>query len=815
MSKNKMSKKQLFSISTMIITVLANISVILVMVWSYRYANLEKTVFFGAFGIAVCLLVILDIIFFVGYNNKDNLLKKITCVIASVLLVAGGLGSFYVGKLNSAVNNIIENTDGEQYEVIRTVIATYDNNNIKDIKDLDGKVVGSLNTTGISAASVGREQIDKSGIKVEYKDYNMSGDLYEALVDGDIDAAIFPNTYRSQLLSTDEGYSEYLDKTGDIFSYEEKVKTAESESSKKDLSVDPFTILLIGYAPEPGGGGLTDTIILASVNPAAMEVTMVSIPRDSYVPISCYGGARSKINDAGAASKACLMETVGDLLDVEVDFYMEVNFQGLVDIVDALGGIYINSPVEFTGQSSSSNRGEYSVWVPAGPYKANGEQALAFARERHAMPGGDFDRQIHQQEVISEIAKSLIELRDVNKALSIMEVAGENFSTNLSLKQLTTVFNYIINASNYTGLSQFNMITIKSSRITGYTYWFYNYSCHLPLWSLYLYNGSIKDNVSLIDETMGEFNEINQKPYQKFFAIYPYVRGSLYKEYYDEPLVPQDMPVYVLKFTSGGYTVDDVREWANSAGIALNIEYVQEGDPRYVEGAAGLIVDMSAQYGTLASDLGGSFTIWVCGDIPEEDKVPNFVGENVSYVKKWAKENGYTLNLTEIKKSDPNYDAKYAGLVTKQSIMAGNNKNKYDSIDIEYMEVYTINEYLTELVVERSTKDDVISWCNKYMSSSDLCSFNYVETKDEKLDGLLAAEPVYGNNDGTEGLYPTSWIKFNIYKFTELEPEPTDTPVPTDSPLPTDQPEPTSSTDPSPDPVPSTPVETGNTESGE
>ena len=137
------------------------------------------------------------------------------------------------------------------------------------------------------------------------------------------------------------------------------------------------------------------------------------------------------------------------------------------------------------------------------------------------------------------------------------------------------------------------------------------------------------------------------------------------------------------------------------------------------------------------------------------------------------------------------------------------------TVQISNIWVYTINEYLTELVVERSTKDDVVSWCNKYMNSSDLCSFNYVETKDGKLDGLLATEPVYGNNDGAEGLYPTSWIKFNIYKFTELEPEPTDTPVPTDSPLPTDQPEPTSSTDPSPDPVPSTPVETGNTESGE
>ena len=800
MVKKGMSKKQIFSIVTLLFTVLANIAVVILVLWSYRYADLEKTIFFSIFGMMLCFLIVLDIIFFVGYNQKDRVLKYITCVLAVLLLVVGGLGSFYVGRVNKAVGNIIENTDGEQYETIRVVVATYDNNSIKELSDLNGKVVGSLNTTGISAASVGREQIEKAGVKVTYKDYNMSGDLYEALVEGDIDAAIFPNTYRSQLLSTDDAYSTYLDKTVDIFTHEEKVKTASSESSKKDLSVDPFTILLIGYAPEPGGGGLTDTIILASVNPSTMQVTMVSIPRDSYVPISCYGGARSKINDAGAASKACLMETVGDLLDVEVDFYMEVNFDGLVDIVDALGGIYIDSPVEFVGQSPSSNRGEYSVWVPAGPYIANGEQALAFARERHAMPGGDYDRQIHQQEVIKEIAKGMIELRDVNKALDIMEAAGENFSTNLSLKQLTSVFNYLINATNYTGISQFNMIDIRSSRITGYTYWFYNYSCHLPLWSLYLYNGSIRDNVALLDETLGEYDTIDQSSYFKFFAEYPYDRGPLYFEYYNEAQVPQDMPAYVHRFTDGSYSIADVQSWADASGVGLNIVYVQEGDPRYVEGAVGLIVDMSAPYGTLASDLGGSLTIWVCGDIPDEDKVPYFIGRPLAEAEEWANANGYTLNLKVIKEGEEGFDINKSGLITAQSIKAGANRKNYSSIDITYIEKVLkplSSEIIAKLVPNVSTVSDINAWCNTYLTNpSGQCALVYVETNDQSLDGLLAAEPIYGNNDGSEGAYVTSWFKFSIYKYVEVTPPETTDPEPTTSP------DPIPTTVPSPDPVP-------------
>lgn len=796
MTKSNSKNKMIFSIATLVLTILANIAVILFVVWTYRFSNLEKGAFFSIFGIVLCALIILDIIFFVSYNHKDGALKKVTCVLAVILLIVGGASSLVIGRVNSAVNNIIENDNGEQYETIRVVVSTYDNSSIKSLKDLNGKKVGSLQATGVSAASIGREQIDKEGLNVKYKDYNMSSELYQALVDGEIDAAIFPNTYRSQLLSADEeGYKDFLDKTEDIFKYEEKVKTADSESSKKDLSVEPFTILLIGYAPEPGGGGLTDTIILASVNPQTMEVTMTSIPRDSYVPITCYGGNRSKINDAGAASKACLMETVGELLDVDVDFYMEVNFEGLVEIVDALGGIYINSPVEFVGQSSSSQRGEMNVWVPAGPYTANGEQALAFARERHQMPNGDYDRQIHQQQVISEIAKKLVELRDVNKALAVMEAAGENFSTNLSLKQLTTVFNQIISATNYTGIPQFNLLDIKSTRITGYTYWFYNYSMHLPLWSLYLYDGSIRDNVALHDITLGEFKEIKQEPYFKFFVQYPYDRGPLYYEFYDEPQVPQDMPIFVHKFSSGGYTVDDVRAWADSAGISLNIEYVQEGDPRYVPGAIGLIVDMSAPYGTLASDLGGSFTIWVCGDIPEENKVPNFVGNSISFAKQWAKDNNYTLNLTVIKTTDSNYDASKAGQVISQDIQAGSDKTKQNTISITYMDINSIESALSQLVVGKSTKSDILNWCSTYMDSKDLCQFTTIETSDPSLDGVLASNPVWGNNDGSNGFFSSSWIKFTVYVLgsTETEtPEINPTPTPTVKPDPTPTPNPPS-----------------------
>jgi LCP family protein required for cell wall assembly len=161
---------------------------------------------------------------------------------------------------------------------------------------------------------------------------------------------------------------------------------------EQDLTSEPFTVLLIGNAD-----GLSDTMILCSVNPISMRVTMSSLARDSYVPITCYGGAYNKLNSANAVSRDCLISTIEELVGVSIDYYVETNFEGVVEIVDALGGIVVDNDTEFVGQTSSSTRGTYTVWVPAGDdVVLNGEQALAFARERYAYATGDFARQEHQ-----------------------------------------------------------------------------------------------------------------------------------------------------------------------------------------------------------------------------------------------------------------------------------------------------------------------------------------------------------------------------------------------------------------------------------
>ena len=731
---SKIKQLGVFNIISIFIVGLLHIAFIILLINGLEYINLSKTIIICGIGIVICILLILDIFLFFGFSINNLSIKIIILSLSSIFLIASSLASYYLISVNTSINKIVDNAEEAKYETISVVVATYNNPTIKGINDLNGRKIGTLNTTGISAASVGKQNLTDNNIKANYKEYSMTADLYTALVEGEIDAAIFPDVFKSQLSTDDEIYEEFFEKTEIIYEYDEKVQTNDSELSKKDLSSEPFTVLLIGYAPEGKSGGLTDTIILAAVNPKTMSVTMTSIARDSYVPIACYGNNRSKINDAGAASNACLIDTVENLTGVDVDFYMRVNFQGVVDIVDAIGGININSPVEFVGQSASSTRGKYNVWVPKGEYVANGEQVLAFARERHAMPGGDFDRQLNQQAVIKHIAQKVISMKDVNKALKVLEAAGDNLSTNMTVSQITSVLNYILTAKNYSAQSKFKLIDMKSSRITGYTYWFYSYSMRLPLWSYYLYDGSIKENVKLIKETLGIYDEIDQWDKMNIFVNMPYIRDAVYSEYFDEPHVPENMPAMYPSLI--GYTLDAANAWASENGVSINWVTIGPNDPGYNEAQAGTVVAQDPRKGALIEEYPSCTLTLMGAALSSEDRVPNFVGKSINEAINWCNNNGIAYTKSEV----ANTDLAKSNLVITQSVSAGTDKRKVKSIEFTYYQRVVATVDVSGMVGK--TVDEVKAFC----SSNGITNYSFSGCLNATVTSV---SPTRGTTDDT------------------------------------------------------------------
>lgn len=721
---------------------------------SYKYINLNPSIFYSGFGILIILILIIDIIFFLGLNFKDSLLKHIALSLSILFVVFSSFSIYAVGRINSSIKKSV-NSSGSQTEKMIVNFVAYDNPNLTTLSALNNKKIGVLHTNDdTSVVSIGKRKLELEKVNVTYKEYNTFMDMMLGLINKEIDAVITDNTYNSQL-KNNEGFEGTISKLTLIHSFDESVAT-ESGGNDKDIVSKPFTVLLIGYAQEEGGGGLADSIILASVNPTNLTVTFTSIARDSYVPISCYSGkAKDKITHSRAISRGCLIDSVSDLLDVDIDFYAEINFKGVVDVVDALGGITIDSPIEFVGQNSSLERGNMTVWIGKGHQLANGEQALAFARERKQMPNGDFDRQNHQQQVIKEIVRKLMSVKDVNTILNVIDIAGENFKTNLSIEQIVSMFNYLTSIKVYTGANPFDSITFNNMRVMGYSSWSYNYGAQMALWVYPLYEGSIKENIGVIKETLDQYSEIKQNPRFKFSYEYTFEFKKVPTEIFNESIVHEEMPDVIPVLTD--MTLSEAQSWASSKGVSLVITYLSQGDPGWFENGDGTIVsqDENTRPGMLLSSV-GSIRITAIGQDNPENYVPNFVNGDISVVNNWVNANGYSITYIEEEPSDSNM----AGKVKAQSVAPKTLKTKQNSITITYYKV-AVKKISAAALSELTSYNSVAefeSWVSRNLRTN--LVKNEVTTQNESENNKI----VYGFN--ADPVTENTTLTVTIYKYT-------------------------------------------------
>ena len=648
--KKKISKNEIFSIVSAAILVLAHIAIAVFVAYSFRYYAIYPSLFGCAIGIVICLLIILDIVFFVGFNHKDMALKVITLVLCTFIVAGSTVGVYYVNKVNKTVDNVFYDGQSDLYETINGVFVS--NTEHKELTELEGKRIGMLSESTEGVTSTAMEMLDAAGVNYGVASYFSILDMCQALDDEEIDV-IAVNAGYKDILTSDENanYSYLIDDVFEFSPFTKEVKV-NAMASNKDLSKEPFNVLLIGWSRVALGStvGLADTIIVASVNPQTYTVNMMSIARDSYVPIPCYNGTKDKVNSGRSTSRACFIETVEGLINEDIDFYMEFDYDAVVAVVDAVEGVKIYNPVEFTLDGVTVPQGEVTAW---------GWMALQFCRERHAFADGDFARQEHQKEVIMGVVEKLLKEKDINMCIKAMEDAGDKLSTNLTWTQLTTVFNMLLNTKNYTGLKTFDLLDFQNSRITGYSNWYYNYGMSLPLWIYKLYDGSIKENLDHMNFVLGKnIDTSDQKHKMEFSAFDGYKRAPFYHETFDEEKVDEEMPDYYIDLT--GMTKDEALAWANEKGVSLTINTIKKGEAGYIEEQDGLVVSQSPRYGSLCSSYPtGTITVMGSGGA----YVPSFKGKPYEEAEAWADDNDYHFTVLV---GDPTDDDDKVGIIYKQ-----------------------------------------------------------------------------------------------------------------------------------------------------
>ncbi len=287
----------------------------------------------------------------------------------------------------------------------------------------------------------------KSTLKktIEVVEYDDVVKMFDDLQEGKIDAVLINGTIEN-LLETDEFKAMDL-KLKDIGTVAVPVKGDTKEIVKVvDVTNTPFNIYIAGGDAKGSIKKVmnTDVNMVISVDVKNHKMLFTSIPRDYYVVLPSKGAnAYDKLTHAGYYGINESIKAVENLLGIEINYYAKVNFSTIIDLVDALGGIDVYSEKSFT-EDSSYPRKHYHY--KKGINHLNGNQALAFARERHAFSDGDVQRVKNQQAVIDAIIKKISSSETlVKNYMELLSAISKSFATNLDEKSIKKIVNTQLN----------------------------------------------------------------------------------------------------------------------------------------------------------------------------------------------------------------------------------------------------------------------------------------------------------------------------------------------------------------------------------
>lgn len=508
--KIKLTDRPLFGAFLLIFNnLLAVVIVFVINDFALITANLSSTAFFtGLIGFAL-LVLLMNVMFLMTYISKRKLIKRcfISLNIFFLLVASFGVGYFYLvqGKFD---NSLVDAENTTAYILVKSDI---------DTNDTRIGVVAPKEST----LTIIREKLENDLYDEQIVTFTNYSTMIDELISGTLEYALLPSNYRENLTSQ----TGLLSKLEDVKTYE--ISTANSTNITKE----PFSMILYGTNED-----LPDSIMLITVNPSTLKVTMTSIPRDSYVPISCLGYQLDKLNhSASVGNLDCTTETIENMLGITIDYYASINFDGVIDLVDAMGGLELTVDRGIAGEYYSEGKEEPTqVFVPQGTHLLTGEQVLTFVRERHSYVDGDFQRQKNQQYVLQEIAKKMLTLESATRITGIMDAVGKHFKTNMSQSDILSLVNFGLEQMNTYTLDGVGAFRIETSRITGIGDGPYAYSpaMGMELSVVYVYHQSLEDNKVIIQGNLLQIPEKNESTSITFTQEEPYVPVR-YQSFYD------------------------------------------------------------------------------------------------------------------------------------------------------------------------------------------------------------------------------------------------------------------------------------------
>lgn len=373
--------------------------------------------------VGVVSIILFGITFALQYVRNKT---KYVGIILSVLISIGmAVGMFYFMK----VNGMLADVGGSTYKTDNMIVVVKKNDPAENILDARNYRFGYQTAADQKNNDLMLEDLKKVvGREIMLVDCKTVTKEAEALLSGKIEAAVYNEAFTGIIEDAIEGYSDQVK-----ILYQYGIET-EIEQKKVDVN-QAFNVYISGIDVS---GPITtnsrsDVNIIMTVNPETKKILLTTTPRDYYVQIPEVSGTqRDKLTHAGIYGVDRSMDTLGNLYGIDISYYARVNFTSLIKIVDALGGVDVNSEYAFNAGGYSFNKGINHL---------NGDQALAFSRERHSFDAGDNQRGKNQEAVLTAILNKAMSPAILKNANEILAEVSDCVETNMTQQEMAKIIN--------------------------------------------------------------------------------------------------------------------------------------------------------------------------------------------------------------------------------------------------------------------------------------------------------------------------------------------------------------------------------------
>lgn len=363
--------------------------------------------------------------------------RVLACILALLIVLGCGFVARLVTDAYRTVSTVTDRVTTTTRNVYVFVLSEDPAQKLQDAADYS---FGFVENYDVKHTDRAIERIGEVvGKDITLAPYTRASEMATALYGKQVGALIM-NGASVALLLEEEGFEDFTEKVRilDTMSYtllEEQEETEPPQTTEPtvpgDVTNTPFVIYISGS--DTRSSMLTvsrsDVNILAVVNPVTKQVLLINTPRDYFVPNPEGDGAMDKLTHLGLYGPECSMQTLGELYDLSIDYYGQINFTGFEKLVDAVGGVTVYSDQAFRARNT---------YISVGENNLNGSQALDFSRERYNVSGGDNGRGKNQMKIVKAVIEKLTNgTTIISRYSAILQSLEGMFSTSMGMSDIS------------------------------------------------------------------------------------------------------------------------------------------------------------------------------------------------------------------------------------------------------------------------------------------------------------------------------------------------------------------------------------------